>query len=107
MPQYAIIQSHPPGNCPISSRGAREWAAKAVPESEILAKKMGIRMVVPYIHLDPAHKGFLLLEAPSAETVRDFLVQGGFFHFLDNEFYMVTPISDVLKAAANVPTIFP
>ena len=107
MPQYAVIQSHPPSNCPISSKGAREWAKKAIPESENLAKKLGIRMVVPYIHLDPAHKGLLLVDAPNAETVRDFLVQGGFFHFLDNELYLVTPISEVLKATENVPTIFP
>ena len=107
MPQYAIIQSHPPGNCPISSKGARDWANEQVPKADELAKKMGIKMVVPYMHLDPAHKGLLLLDAPSAETVRDFLIQGGFFHFLDNEFYKCTPISEVLKAAADVPTIFP
>lgn len=78
-----------------------------MPEADKLAEKMGIRMVVPYIHLDPAHKGLLLLEGPSAETVRDFLVQGGFFHFLDNEFYLVTPVADLLKATQDVPTIFP
>ncbi|QQG48761.1 MAG: hypothetical protein HY247_00080 [archaeon] len=107
MPQYAIIQSHPPGNCPISGKGARDWANETLPKSEELAKKMGIRMVVPYMHLDPAHKGLLLLEGPSGETVRDFLIQGGFFHLLDSEFYFVTPIADLLKASAGMPTIFP
>lgn len=59
-----------------------------------------------YIHLDPAHKGLMLLESASAETVRDFLVQAGFFHFLDNELYLVTPIAELLKDMDKVPTIY-
>ena len=74
---------------------------------ESIAKKNGVKFVVPYLHLDPAHKGFLLLEAGSAEAVRDFMVQAGMFHFLDSEFYLVTPVADLLKMAQNIPTIYP
>ena len=107
MPQYAIIQSHPPGDCPISSKGARDWMNKMSPQMESIAKKHGVKFVVPYLHLDPSHKGFMLLEAGTAEAVRDFLVQAGLFHFLNNELYLVTPVADLLKQAQNIPTIYP
>ncbi len=107
MPQYVILQGHPPGDCPISSKGARDWAKKVIPEIENMAKKMGVKFVMPWVHLDPSHKGLLVVEARSAETVRDFLVQGGLFHFLDSEFYMTTPIADLLKEMDKVPTIYP
>ncbi len=107
MPQYAIVQSHPPGDCPISSKGARDWMNKVGPQVESVARKNGVKFVVPWLHLDPSHKGFMLLEAPSAEAVRDFLVQAGLFHFLNNELYLTTPIMDLLKSAQNIPTIYP
>jgi hypothetical protein len=107
MPQYAIVQSHPPGDCPISSKGAREWMNKIAPQVESVAKKHGVKMVVPWLHLDPAHKGLMLVEAASAEAVRDFLVTAGLFHFLDSELYLTTPIMDLLKMAQNIPTIYP
>jgi len=78
-----------------------------LPQIETIAAQHGIKLLFPYVHLDPAHKGLLLLEAPTAETVRDFLVKGGFFHFLDHEFYMLTPVADLLKQAQNIPTIYP
>ena len=107
MPGYAVVQSHPPGNCPVSSKGAREWANKTIPQIDAFAKKHGVKLLLPYMHLDPAHKGLLVVEAPKAEDVRDFLVEAGFFHFLDNEFYMTTPVTDLLKSLDRVPTIFP
>ena len=91
----------------MSSEVARDWAKKVIPEMETIAKKMEVKFVLPYVHLDPAHKRLMVLEARSAEAVRHFLVQGGFFHFLDMEFYMTTPIADLLKDMDNVPTIYP
>jgi hypothetical protein len=106
MPQYAIIGGHPPGDCPVSNKSARQFAKKALSQMDDLANKLGIKFVFPYTHLDPAHKSLMLLEADRAETVRDFLVQGGFFHFLDSELYLVTPIADLMKNIDNVPTAY-
>lgn len=78
-----------------------------LPALDAVAKKHGVRFVVPYLHLDPAHKGFLLLEAGSAESVRDFLMEGGFVHFLDNELYLVSPVLELMKDLERVPTIYP
>lgn len=58
------------------------------------------------VHLDPDHKAFTLFEAPSAEAVRDFLVQGGFAHYVNMEFPLVTPIQDLIKQAQDMPTIY-
>jgi hypothetical protein len=106
MPQYAIIGGHPPGDCPVSNKSARQFAKKALSQMDDLANKLGIKFVVPYTHLDPAHKSLMLLEADKAETVRDFLVQGGFFHFLDCELYLVSRIADLMKDIDNVPTAY-
>jgi hypothetical protein len=107
MPQYVVIQGHSPGDCPVSSKSAREWLKKMFPEIEGNAKKFGVKFVVPYIHLDPAHKGLMLLEAPNAEAVRDFLMQAGFFHILDMELYLVTPVSEFVKDVDKIPTVYP
>lgn len=107
MPQYAVIQCHPPSDCPISSKSSREWAKRALSEMDGVAKRLGVKFVVPYAHLDPAHKGLMLLDGPNAEAVRDFLIQGGFFHFLDNELYLVTPISELMRDIDKIPTAFP
>ena len=80
---------------------------KIAPQVENVAKKHGVKLVIPWLHLDPAHKGLMLLEARTAESVRDFLVEAGLFHFLDSEFYLTTPINDLLKMAQNIPTIYP
>ncbi len=45
------------------------------PQMDAIARKLGVKFVVPYIHLDPSHKGLMLVEANSAGAVRDFLVQ--------------------------------
>ena len=106
MPQYALIGSHPPNVCPMTSKAAREAAIKAYAEVEKSAKKKGARLVTD-IHLDPDHKTFQLWEAPSAETVRDIMLQAGFFYFLNIELYLVTPVPDLLKEVDKFPTIYP
>ena len=74
---------------------------------DAVAKRLNVRFVVPYAHLDPAPKGLMLLDAPNAEAVRDFLVQGGFFHFLDNELDLITPVAELMKDVDKIPTAFP
>ncbi len=106
MPQYVILQHHPPNNCPMSSKAARSWAKKQFALMDGLAKELKIKFVIPYLHLDPAHKALMVLEAPSAEAVRDFIIRGGFLHFLDNDLYLATPVAEIMKHAEDIPTIF-
>ncbi len=105
MPQYAVIQSHPPDDCPMTNRAVREFMNKQFPKHPALAKRLGVKILLD-IHLDPDHKAFTLFEAPNAESVRDFLVQGGFTHYVNIEFHLVTPIQELMKQAQEMPTIY-
>lgn len=105
MEQYAVIGNHPPDNCPMTNKAVREFAKKMYAQVPKLAKKFNVKILMD-IHLDPSHKAFMLFEAPNAEAVRDFLVIAGFTYFLDLEFYMVTPIDQLLKHADDMPTLY-
>jgi hypothetical protein len=105
MPQYAVIQSHEADICPMTNKRVREFAMKSFQGNDALAKKLGVK-VLSELHLDPDHKAFILFEAKSAEAVRDYLVQGGYSHFSRLEFHLVTPISELLKHADEMPTIY-
>jgi hypothetical protein len=90
----------------MNSKGARESATRAYESIEQDGKAKHVKMLLN-IHLDPAHKAFMLFEAPTAEAVRDCLVGCGFLGFLDIDFYLVTPIPELLKAVEDFPTIYP
>jgi hypothetical protein len=105
MPEYAVLQSHPPDNCPMTNRTVREFVTKQFPKNPALAKKLGVKVKME-IHLDPDHQAFILFEAPNAEAVRDYLAQGGYSHFSRLSVHLVTPIADLLKDAGKVPTVY-
>jgi hypothetical protein len=105
MPEYAVLQSHPPDNCPMTSRAVREFVMKQFPKNEAIAKKLGVK-VKAELHLDPDHQAFILFEAPNAEAVRDYMVQGGYTHFSRLSFHLVTPVAEVLKQLEKIPTVY-
>ncbi len=106
MPQYAVIGGHPPDNCPMTSKTAREQATKTYAQLPALLQKLNVKLVLD-VHLDPGHRAFMLFEAPNAEAVRDLLLTAGFGDFLDLDFYLVSPISELLKKVQAFPTIWP
>lgn len=105
MPKYAVILHHPPDNCPLTNKSVREFFKKTLAELPNVAKQLGVKMEM-LIHLDPAHKAMMSLDAPNAEAARDFLVRGGFFHFTEMEFYFVTPMDELAKHVDEFPTIY-
>ena len=105
MPQYALIGTHPPDVCPMSNKAAREMAKKAYSQLPALCKKLNVKVLLD-LHLDPNHKSFMLLEAPTAEAVRDLVTMAGFVYFLDFDFHLVTPIQEILKHVDEMPTIY-
>lgn len=105
MEQYAVIGSHPPDNCPMANKTVREFAKKTYAKLPKLLKQFNVKILTD-IHLDPGHKSFMLLEAPNAEAVRDLLMIAGFGHFLEMEFYLVTPIDQLLKHIEDMPTLY-
>ena len=106
MPQYAVIGSHPPNVCPMTSKAARAAAKHAYEQLPGQLKAKNAKLLLD-IHLDPNHLAFMLFEAPSAETVRDLLAESGLITFLDTSLHLVTPIAELLKRADAIPTIYP
>ena len=105
MPRYAILQSHPPDNCPLTNEKVRKFAMEHLPRLDEMARARGVT-IIANDHLDPAHKAIMILEAPSAETVRDLVFEAGFMHFTEMEFYMVTPVAELVAKADQIPTIY-
>ena len=83
----------------------REFVMKPFPKNGALAKKLGVK-IKEELHLDPDHEAFIPLEAPNAEAVRDYLTQGGYTHFSNLEFHLVTPIEELLKSSEEFPTTY-
>jgi len=105
MPQYAILQSHPPDNCPMANAKVREHAMATLPHLEERAKAKGIEITVN-VHLDPAHRALTIFDAPNAESVRDLVYEGGFVQFTEMEFFLVTPLPELVARMADFPTIY-
>lgn len=105
MPQYAILQSHPPDNCPMSNAKVRQHALANLPQVEDKAKAKGITITVN-VHLDPAHRALMIFDAPSAEAVRDLVYEAGFVQFTDMELFLVTPIPELVARVGEFPTVF-
>ena len=90
----------------MTSKGAREAALKAYDGMEQMSKQKHIKMLSD-LHLDPNHMTFMVFDAPSAEVVRDFLMESGMGSFLNLNLHLVTPISELLKKAGGMPTFYP
>jgi hypothetical protein len=89
----------------MSNKASREMAKKAYAQFPSLCKKLNVKVLLD-LHLDPNHMAFMLFEAPTAEAVRDLVTMAGFVYYLDFNFHLVTPISDILKNVDQMPTIF-
>jgi hypothetical protein len=73
---FVVIADHPPNLCPHSNAKAREQMART-PGIRDLAKQLGIEIVFVGIPV-PEHQTFMVLRAPSFESVRRLIVESGF-----------------------------
>ncbi|HWB67343.1 MAG TPA: hypothetical protein VG708_11015 [Mycobacteriales bacterium] len=105
MPQYAILQSHPPDTCPMSNAKVRKHALANLPQLDDKAKARGVEIALN-VHLDPAHRALMVFDAPSAEAVRDLVFEVGLMQFTEMEFFMVTPLSELVARVDEFPTIY-
>ena len=97
MPQYALISDHTPLSCPAASKAAGKHAEEALGQRmPALAEKLDIE-ILQFLHLDPGHKIFMLVEAPTAEAVRDLVYEGGLMQFNNIDFHLVTPIPEMVQ----------
>jgi hypothetical protein len=102
MPRYAILGDHTPLSCPGSSKSAEAFAAEALGEKlPQLAEKLGVKLEGPPLHLDPSHRTLILAEAPNAEAMRDFVMESGLSQFNNLDFYLVTPVPELIQRTAS------
>lgn len=103
--QYIVMLWHPPELSPLSNTTVREASTRTWSRLPALREKYGVNVIAGY-HLDLEHKAIVVLEAPSAEAVRDFLYESGFMHWTDAKIYLTRPLHEVREWTLNQPTIF-
>ena len=106
MPRYAVLGDHPPTACPGSSKAAQGFAEDMMGKMGGAAEKFGVNFEGPPLHLDPSHRTLLLAEAPNAEALRDFIYEVGLNQFNNLDFYLVTPIPELVEKSAGWPKPF-
>ncbi len=58
------------------------------------------------LHLDPGHKLLWVVEAPTAEAVRDFAYASGLSTWNDFESCMTSSLEEVTAWVDNLPTVW-
>lgn len=108
MPQYALLADHTPDLCPGSNARTRAAALEGTSPENIqkISEELGLSFVLPPMHLDPTHRVIAIVEAPTIETVTEFVMATGLFQWNTVESYPVTPIAEMMAAVTDFPTIF-
>ena len=99
MPQYVVIGTHLHSHCPGANGAARQAWQQVFADVPRLREQHGITPVVGPLHLDPAHKVLTVAEAPSAEALRDYLMQSRLAELQELELYPTTPLEALLQNA--------
>jgi len=105
MPKYVVISNHSPMSCPSANKTIREENKNMEKDMQTAMKKLRIKPET-ILHLDPGHKVLWVIEAPNAETVRDFIYQSGLERWNDFEFYMASSVGETMNWIQGLPTIW-
>jgi thiamine monophosphate kinase len=105
MPKYVVISNHPPMSCPSANKTLRDTSDTLGTDIQNMLQKHKIKAEA-ILHLDPGHKIVWILEAPSAEAVRDFYYDSGMTRWNDFEFYMASSLEEVTSWIQHLPTIW-
>ena len=92
-------------SCPSANKILRELGNSLVKDLPVMLQKHKINPQV-ILHLDPGHKILWVLDAPSAEAVRDFAYDSGLTRWNDFEFYMGSRLEEVTSWVEHLPTIW-
>lgn len=105
MSKYVVISTHPPNSCPSANKVLRKLGRSLGKDVQKQLKNHKIKADV-ILHLDPGHKVLWVLDAPSAESVRDFVYDAGLSRWNDFEFYMTSSLEKITKEIEKLPTVF-
>lgn len=92
-------------SCPSSNKTLREIGLNLGKDVPAMLQKHKIDAQV-ILHLDPGHKILWVLDAPSAETVRDFAYESGLTRWNDFEFYLGSKLDEVTSWVEHLSTIW-
>ena len=108
MPQYVLFADHSPDICPSSNAKTRARALEGTGEQlPKLAQEAGVRFDVGPLHVDPSHRTFAVLEAPSIEVVCKLVEDVGLSQWNTVEVAPVTPIAEMMARIDESPIVFP
>ncbi|GEM_PF-6137155 len=99
MAQYVMIGTHVHSHCPGANGTLRKAWQQVFAELPARREQHGVKLVVGPLHLDPAHKVLVIAEAPSAEALRDFLMQSRLVELQEVELYLTTPLETLFQNA--------
>ena len=94
MPQYVVIATHEPSQCPWANRVMGEVFKQLIPAARGVAAQHGVKPVLGPVHLDPAHKLMVVLEAPTQDAVYDALLADRMSQIQAVEVYRATPLAE-------------
>ena len=92
-------------SCPSANKKLRDIGNKLGDDIPKMMQKHKLKPEV-ILHLDPGHKVLWVVEAPTAEAVRDFCYDSGLSAWNDFEFYMASSLEDVTSWIQHLPTIW-
>lgn len=106
MHTYVVEMWHEVLASPLGNSKVREFGhnvlRKRAPQ---LMKELGIKQIGDY-HLDPEHRAIMVYQAPSVETLRDFLYRSGFCAYVNARIYPSRPLSEIAKWIDTEPPMF-
>jgi uncharacterized protein with GYD domain len=77
MSTYVVRLTHTPDLCPTANAKVRERVVGGAAEIPKLAESVGVNIVTGPLVLASEHEAVAVVEADSAETVNEFVIQSG------------------------------
>jgi len=87
---------HTPESCPMFNEEVKKKFKEAVVKRQEIAKKHEIKVLSAYTSI-MGHLIFFVVEAPSQQTVENYLMEVGFAFWNNAEIRQVIAVEDVVK----------
>ena len=97
---HMVYFSHNPESCAIGNKESRRKALTQAPKLPALAEKHGISIQGAWVN-KAAHAHYILVDAPNAHVVDDFIVESEFSTW--NTFPTVQSVITMDEAVASLP----
>ena len=106
MAQYIVIGSHTPGQCPGANGVMRSVMKQLLDAAPVIAERHGVKVAMGPVHLDPAHKIMVMLEAPSQDVVNDVLIENRLGQIQSIEIFRAVPLQDLMTRTQNQEPLY-